>query len=191
MDVYATLQKSRLCPHYKRNYSFRTASLHNFGRKGVFLLTAREARRLVDCQLTSNAAQGFLHIHNHFCFLRTFRTLLLLPIFGFPFHFQASTLGFCIFLLSKTDTCAFPPPQAKETMFWKETGWKEMSPFPPPPPPFALEIPPCQRPLWETVPKKNSEASPLKLLLISQGEGRMISFLCALPLWIFKPFSDL
>ena len=122
MDVNATLQKSRLCPHFKRNYSFRTASLHNFGRKGVFLLTAREARRLVDCQLTSNAAQGFLHIHNHFCFLRTFRTLLLLPIFGFPFHFQASTLGFCIFLLSKTDTCAFPPPQAKETMFWKETG---------------------------------------------------------------------
>ena len=30
MDVYATLQKSRLCPHFKRNCTFRTAPFHNF-----------------------------------------------------------------------------------------------------------------------------------------------------------------
>ena len=30
MDVYATLQKSRLCPHFKRNCTFWTAPFHNF-----------------------------------------------------------------------------------------------------------------------------------------------------------------
>ena len=30
MDVYATLQKSRLRPHFKRNCTFRTAPFHNF-----------------------------------------------------------------------------------------------------------------------------------------------------------------
>ena len=49
-----------------------------------------------NCQLTANATQDFPHIHNRFCFLRTCRTLLLLPIFGFPFHFQASTLVKCL-----------------------------------------------------------------------------------------------
>ena len=122
MDVYATLQKSRLCPHYKRNCTLRTTSLHNFGCKGVFLLTAREASKLIDCQLTANATRGLIHIHNCFCFLHTCRTLLLLPIFGFLFQFQASTSGICNFLPSKKDTCAFPPHQAKETGFWKETG---------------------------------------------------------------------
>ena len=75
-----------------------------------------------NCQLTANATQDFPHIHNRFCFLRTCRTLLLLPIFGFPFHFQASISGFCNALLSKKDTCAFPPPEAKETRFWKGIG---------------------------------------------------------------------
>ena len=75
-----------------------------------------------NCQLTANATQDFPHIHNRFCFLRTCRTLLLLPIFGFPFHFQSSISGFCNALLSKKDTCAFPLPQAKETTFWKGKG---------------------------------------------------------------------
>ena len=37
----------------KRNCTFCTASLHNFGFKGVFLLVAREARKSVDCPLTA------------------------------------------------------------------------------------------------------------------------------------------
>ena len=37
----------------KRNCTFCTASLHNFGFKGVFLLVARESRKSVDCPLTA------------------------------------------------------------------------------------------------------------------------------------------
>ena len=96
LSMLSALDKhGRLCynnngQNFVHTSKWRTVQLRQppnkqFCCKGVFLLASREARELITCPLTEYATPGLGRIHNCFCFLHKYHSILLHPILCSPF----------------------------------------------------------------------------------------------------------
>ena len=189
MDVYATSQKSRLCPHYKRNCSLSSFP-SQFWSQGRFPPHCKRG-------------QGVDQLPTHcFCSSRSSHSQLFLfssQLSHSPaaahiwFSFSASSMH--LRFLQRCHgghLCSSSSSGQRDKVLERaEIKGDTSSSF------FSSTFCSCscnsslQSPLVGDIIREKSRGESPEGLLIFSGEGRVLTFLCAFPLWIFKPFSDL